>query len=411
MAPGDLADEAGLTVTSGVADFSQMHAAMRDYVDRGHLPMVMTLVMQGEQIIDLYGYGQMDHERHKPLQGDTIFRLYSNTKLVTAVAALQLVEQGRLDVDAPLAAYLPELADLRVYAGDPQADKDKVTSALDTVPCTHPPTVRELMSHSAGFVYGWEPTHPVDRAYHAAEIGRGHLTLADVVARLGRIPLAYQPGTGWQYSISSDVLARLVEVCSGQPFDRYLHAHIFEPLQMRDTDFHVPADRHDRFAVNYRPTNDGYEKADDPYQGVFSSPKAYLSGGGGLCGTLADYQRFTSMLLGQGRWGNEQIIGADTLKLLHENQLAPGTGVRFNTLPLNGIGFGLGAAVRVEASRSEPAASQGEYFWGGVAGTHAFIHPGLNMACLCFTQLLPGFLHPYTRAFRRQVYAALGQDT
>jgi CubicO group peptidase (beta-lactamase class C family) len=404
----DLAEQAGLTVNPSVADFSRMHAGMREYVDRRQLPMVMTLVMQGAEIIDLYAYGLRDHERQRPLQGDTIFRLYSNTKLITAVAALQLVERGLLDVDAPLAAYLPELAQLQVYAGNPEADHGKEVTELATEPCRHAPTVRELMSHSAGFVYGWEPAHPVDRAYHAAEIGRGHLSLADVVERLARIPLAYQPGTGWQYSIASDVLARLVEVCSGQSFDIYLQEHLFDPLAMRDTGFHVVPTKQDRFAANYRPADGGYEKADDPYEGVFSQPRAYLSGGGGLCGTLADYQHFTAMLLGRGTWRGERIIGADTLQLLHQNQLPPGTGVRFNTLPLNGIGFGLGAAVRVTASRSEPAASKGEYFWGGVAGTHAFVHPELNMACLCFTQLLPGFLHPFTRAFRRQVYAALG---
>jgi CubicO group peptidase (beta-lactamase class C family) len=382
-------------------DFAPMHAAMQRYIDAGRLAGVITAVMRDGEVIDFGCFGQMDIERAKPMQPDAIFRIYSNTKIVTSVAALQLWEGGRFSIDDPLHEYLPELRNVEVFAG---SDGKNVR----TEPCASAPTIRQLMSHSAGFVYGWDPTHPVDQAYVRADVNDSDSTLAQMVEKLGRIPLAYQPGTEWRYSVSTDVLARLVEVVSGKRFDTYLDDHIFQPLGMVDTGFFVPREKQDRFTTNYRPTPDGIEKADDPYNGQYSQPKAMLSGGGGLCGTIGDYIQFVGMLMNGGMWRGQRILQTSTIDVMRTNVLAPGVGVRFMQLQLPQTVFGLGVAIRTGVSEGEPSAVEGEFHWGGVAGTHSWISPKAKLAGLCFTQLLPGFLHPYSQEFRRLAYSGAG---
>jgi CubicO group peptidase (beta-lactamase class C family) len=374
---------------------------MQRYVDARRLPGIITAVMHDGDVIDFQTFGYLDVESERPICRDAIFRIYSNTKIVTSVAALMLLEQRQFGLDDPLHAYLPQLRDLEVYVGEGDG-------RLRTEPCNTPPTIRQLMSHSAGFVYGWDPTHPVDQAYVRLGVTSSTGTLADMVTRLSQIPLAYQPGSEWRYSVATDVLARLVEVVSGQRFDACLRHRIFEPLGMVDTDFHVPPEKQPRFMTNYRPGPDGLEKCDDPFDGQYSRPKPFLSGGGGLCGTVDDYLQFIGMLQAEGTWRGERLLRPETVRAIRTNVLGPGTPVRFNQMQLPHTGFGLGVAVRIAAAEGEPPATIGEYHWGGVAGTHSWVSPSAKLAGVCFTQLLPGFLHAYGHDFRRLAYRGAG---
>jgi CubicO group peptidase (beta-lactamase class C family) len=374
---------------------------MRRYVDAGQLGGIITAVQLGGETVDFETYGWMDVESRVRMRPDAIFRIYSNTKIVTSVAALILFEKGLFALDDPLHEYLPQLRDLMVY--ERQSDDQVITQ-----PCASPITIRHLMSHSAGFVYGWDPTHPVDQAYGRAGVTSDSQTLEEMVTKLATIPLAYQPGTEWRYSVSTDVLARLVEVVSGRRFDEFLAEQLFQPLGMVDTGFHVPAAKHDRFTTNYRPGPGGLEKCDDARFGQFSRPRAFLSGGGGLCSTMRDYLQFTGMLIHEGSWRGERILDRETVRAMRTNVLSAGVGVRFNQLQLPKTGFGLGVAVRLAPGAGEPRATIGEFHWGGIAGTHSWMAPAAGLAGLCFTQLLPGFLHPYSQEFRRLVYSAAG---
>jgi CubicO group peptidase (beta-lactamase class C family) len=387
----------------GTGDFAALDSAMQRYVDAGRLPGIITAVMRNGEVVDLRTFGYLDIETREPIRRDAIFRIYSNTKIITSVASLILLEEGRFELDDPVHAYLAELRDLAVYAGNEGGE-------VVTQPCRSPMTIRQLMSHSAGFVYGWDPGHPVDQAYVRLGITSSDSTLEQMVAKLAQIPLAYQPGTEWRYSVSTDVLARLVEVLSGQRFDHFLEQRIFSPLGMVDTGFHVPPQKQSRFMTNYRPTPHGIEKCDDPYSGQYSEPKRFLSGGGGLCGTIDDYLQFVGMLMGEGVWRGEQILKPETVRAMRTSVLPDGVGVRFNQLQLPNTGFGLGVAVRMAAVEGEPQAAVGEFHWGGVAGTHSWMSPRAKLAGVCFTQLLPGFLHPYSQEFRRLVYSGVGLD-
>jgi CubicO group peptidase (beta-lactamase class C family) len=390
-----------VTPTTTRLDFDRLDAPMQRYIDAGRLPGIITAVLQEGKLVDFRIYGYMDLETREPLIPDAIFRLYSNTKIISSVAALMLLEEGRFSLDDPLHAYLPALRDVRVFAG-----QDKGIVRTET--CASPMTIRQLMSHSAGFVYGWDPSHPVDQAYVRLNVSDSDSTLEQMVAKLGEIPLAYQPGTQWRYSVSTDVLGRLVEVVSGERFDSFLKQRLFGPLGMVDTDFDVAPEKQDRFTTNYRPTADGIEKADDPHTGQYSRPKTFLSGGGGLCGTIGDYLQFVGMLMGEGSWKGERILEPATVRTMRTNVLGPGIGVRFNQLQLPNTGFGLGVAVRMAVGEGEPQTAVGEFHWGGVAGTHSWMSPSANLAGVCFTQVLPGFMHPYSHEFRRLVYEAAG---
>jgi CubicO group peptidase (beta-lactamase class C family) len=220
-------------------------------------------------------------------------------------------------------------------------------------------TIRQLMSHSAGFVYGWDPSHPVDHAYRRAGVSSDSQTLEEMVTKLSVIPLAYQPGTEWRYSVSTIVLARLVEVVSGRRFDDFLAGELFEPLGMTDTAFHLPPEKQDRFTTNYRPGPSGLEKCDDSRVGQFSRPRAFLSGGGGLCSTMTDYLQFTGMLMQEGSWRGERLE-PETVRAMRTNVLPAGVGVRFDQLQVRRPD--LGSAWRSDrkparASHARPPAS------------------------------------------------------
>lgn len=380
---------------------------MKWYVDEEILSCCNTLIMQGTDVVDFRTFGYMDLESRRPLLPDAIFRMYSNSKIVTSVAAMMLFEEQRFALDDPVARYLPEFADIRVLRADAQ-------SIEDLEPARSPMSIRQILSHSAGLSYGFiEPESIIDKAYAAAGIaGAAHLdiNLEDLCGKLAGLPLVNQPGTQWRYSYATDVTARLVEVLSGQRFDEFLQARIFAPLGMVDTDFWVPEDKRDRFVTMYAPKNvfkpmqGGMVKADDPYDGWYTRQPRMLSGGGGLVSTVADYLAFLRMIVNDGEWNGARLLQPATVALMRTNQLAQGVGVNFPFWAMPDTVFGLGLAIKNAPAEGEPASAAGEYHWGGMAGTHSWMAPVAGITGLCMTQRMPGYWHPFSHDFKRLAY-------
>ena len=393
-------------------DFAPMHERMDFYVKQNILSCCATVVMQGREIIDYKTFGYMDIESKAPLRSDAIYRMYSSTKLVTSVALMMLYEERLFDLDDPLAKYMPQFDGLSVLKPDAQG-------AQDVDPAKQLILIRHIMSHSAGFSYGFiEPDSVIDRAYLQGGLNvltDSSIDLEEFCDRVARLPLAYEPGTSWRYSVATDVCARLVEVLSGQTFDEFLQQRIFAPLDMPDTGFWVPPEKTERFITQYAPTDffdpmkPGLVKADDPVNGQYNTLRPLLSGGGGLVSTVADYVNFLQMIVGGGARENVRLLKASTLKEMRKNQLAPGVHVAFPMWAMPGTTFGLGFALKETPQASEPASAQDEYHWGGMAGTHSWMAPNAGITGFCLTQRMPGFWHPFSHEFKAHAYAIAGQ--
>ncbi len=394
------------TITSDI-DFSPVHERMQEYVDTHVLSCFSSLVLDGQDVVDMQTCGYMDLESKRPLTIDAIYRMYSSTKLITSVAAMILYEEGQFGLNDPLDHYLPAFAKCNVLHPD-------ATHIDDVVPASSSITIRHLLSHTAGLTYGFlNPDSVLAQAYTKQRIGSPQDTLSEFVDKLGTLPLCFEPGTNWRYSVATDVVGRLIEVLSGQPFDTFLKTRIFEPLGMEDTDFYVPAEKHHRFTTMYapedplKPMQPALTKSDDPSNGQFSRPKPMLSGGGGLCSTLSDYLTFVRLLIGGGEWNGVRILKSETLELMRENQLPAGVGVHFPTWLMPNTVFGLGFALKTAPGKGEPDMAIDEYYWGGMAGTHSWMAPRARLAGICLTQRMPGFWHPFSHEFRRLTYAAV----
>ena len=404
-----------MQIESSDFDFTEIHAAMRKYVDDGILSCVSTIVMRGTDVLDYSLHGYMDTESKQPLREDAIYRMYSNTKIVTSVALMKLLEAGRFALDDPLSKYMPEFSDPQVLNADAESTADVEAASNEIL-------IRHILSHSAGLSYGFiEPESVIDRA----DLGGGVNVLADAsidleefAARVAKLPLAYQPGTDWRYSVATDICARLVEVLSGQKFDDYLKQEIFGPLEMVDTDFWVPPEKADRFITMYAPVDlfdpmkPGMTKADDPVGGQYNSQRALLSGGGGLVSTISDYMTFIRMIVNGGEIDGVRILQPSTLALMRTNQLADGVEVKFPMWNMPGTVFGLGFALQETLVADRHPAAQDEYHWGGMAGTHTWMAPhaadGQGIMGMCSTQRMPGFWHPFSHDFKRLTYKLVG---
>ena len=365
-------------------------------------------------------------EQEQPFTSDTLVRIYSMTKPVTAVAAMQLYERGCFQLDDPLAKYLPEFENVAVWRGG--------HSPLDaTVPAAQGPTIKQVMTHTAGFTYGFMQANVVDEAYREAdlEFPGAQGSLAEGIERLAQLPLLCQPGSEWNYSVASDVLGRLVEVWSGQSLTEYFQEAIFEPLGMTETGFHVPAGLEPRFASCYAPRSGktlggiaspstgassavtGYKLQDEAQTSPFLQPATLYSGGGGLVSTQQDYSRFCSMLLGDGALEDQRLLSPRTVRYLRSNQLPGNRDMAALGQPVwsetsyNGIGFGLGVAVVIDPIEAAIITNAGEYHWGGAASTFFWIDPAEDLYCIFLTQLIPSSTYPVRRELRTLVYQAL----
>ncbi len=342
--------------------------AMQGFVDDGLLSGAVTMASRDNKVVHYESVGYRDIEAQAPMTPDSIFRIYSMTKPVTGVALMILYEEGKFKLSDPVEKYIPEMKDLQVYAG---MNDD---GTMITEPGDHPMTIRELMSHTGGLTYGIFAQSEVDSAYVQAGLLSPLDTNAEFVAKLGQIPLKHQPGSRWEYSVSVDVQGYLAEVLSGQTFGEFLEERIFDPLQMVDTDFHVPEEKLNRFAQMYVYGPEGQLIPSEMFEGAdFTVDPVFESGGGGLLSTASDYMRFSQMLLNGGELDGVRILSPLTVELMRRDQTPQGM-----SGPMSGEGngtvFGLDFAIIVDPVEAE-SYSAGEYYWGGAAGTWFWIDP------------------------------------
>jgi CubicO group peptidase (beta-lactamase class C family) len=389
-----------------VSDFSAVRTAMQRYVDQEIIPGVSWAVLRGREVVDQQCVGFADREAKVELRSDHIFRAFSNTKIFVTCAIMLLVEEGRIGLDDPVETILPQLGNRKVL-------KAGATSLADAEPAASPITIRRLLTHTSGLSYGvFDPGSVLFKAYNEASVLNPLTPLTDMIDRLADLPLAYHPGTGWEYSVATDVLGRVVEVASGKPLDAFIKARILDPLGMVDTGFHVPEAEQGRLVALYNgadvlnPMKPGLTRADDlPYPQAYRRPLPRLSGGGGLVSTLPDMLALVQALLP----GSGQLLKPETLREMMTNQLPAGQTIRFATLgPIPGKGFGLGGAVTFAPTPLDPPNSTGEFQWGGLAGTHWWICPQANTAGVLMAQRYMGFWNPFFFEFKRLAYQAVG---
>jgi CubicO group peptidase (beta-lactamase class C family) len=408
-----VAVEVEVEVEAGEVGFDAGRLARIDrhfarYVEDRRLPGWLVLVSRHGRIVHLATCGRRDLEAGLPVETGTRFRIYSMTKPVTAVAAMQLYEQGAFALKDPVERFIPAFADLRVY-------RDGPASAPRTEPATRPVRIWHLLTHTAGLTYGFHHAHPVDELYRAAGfewVAPEGRDLADCCDLWAGMPLLFEPGSAWNYSVASDVLGRVVEVVSGQPLDRYFDEHIFGPLGMTDTGFWVEEAEAGELAALYVAGPDGPVRDDDLGGRALRRP-ACLAGGGGLVSTTADYHRFTQALLGGGELDGARILGSRTLAYMARNHLPGGADLEsfgrrlFSETTFDGVGYGLGFAVLLDPVANKVLSTPGELAWGGAASTFFWVDPAERLSAIFMTQLLPSTTYPLRSELRQLVYQAL----
>ncbi len=380
-APACQAQTAAPAVASKDAAFQELDSSMHALVDQGRLPGVVTYVSKGGKTLHYDIYGKSDLATGAPLKADTIFRIYSQTKPVTGVAMMMLYEEGKWGLDDPITKFLPELANLKVFKGIGPDGK------TITEPAKRPATMRELMSHQAGFAYGLQADNPVDKAYRDSGL-LGAPTTEAFLQKLATLPLYGQPGEQWKYSVAVDLQGAIVERISGKTLGQFMQERIFTPLGMTDTGFWVPAEKQGRLASLY--LINPADKKVVPAQGFMvldlSKPPAVASGGGGLVSTVADYAKFSQMLLNGGELGGKRLLKAETVALMRENHLSQASLAKQPLGP--GVGFGLDFATVMDPAQADTPAGKGSFSWGGAAGTWFWIDPANDLFVLGMVQVL-----------------------
>ncbi len=371
------------------------------YLDTGRLPHAAVLIGRGDEIAHLWTSGVAE---------DAIFRIASMTKPLTSIALMQLVEQGRLAISEPVAKYLPELKDVGVFV----AGGGNIPYV--TRPPATPIRVIDLLRHTAGFTYSFQERSPVDAGYRKSGLENwGKVDDATFLSELAKLPLEFDPGTCWNYSVATDVLGILVARISGQPLGDYFAEHITGPLGMTNTHFAVPADQAHRLpeCYTYDPANKMRQIDKAGAESSWAGKHVFHSGGGGLASTLADYHRFCRMLLNGGTLDDVTIIGRKTLDLMTANHLPGGGDLTqhskslFSEAEMAGIGFGLGFAINVDPAATMLTGSQGEFYWGGMFSTAFLVDPEEDLTMVFMTQLSPSSTYPIRRELRTMIYAAL----
>ncbi len=421
--------EAGTPESVGLSSeaLTRLDRVLRGFVDRGQIPGYQLQIARFGEVVHESVYGHLERETERPLRRDTIYRIYSMSKVVTGVATLVAYERGTFLLNDPVSKYLPSLASPLVM----EWDEDGATR---TVPARREITILDLLRHTSGISYSFMAPPPLGERYLDASITPGirgvpegsalgptgqddRATLADMVERLGRLPLIDQPGAGWHYGINMDVLGRLIEVTTGQPFPEFLAEHVFEPLGMRDSGFFVPRSEVDRFAASYLATPEGgMELADAPRTSEYLEPPAMPGGGGGLVASADDYMRLALMLANGGELEGRRLLGRKTVELMMSNQLPSS---EFGLRPIRGssgevyandaagVGFGLTGSVITEPALTGLPISKDTFGWGGAASTFFWVDPVEEIAVVFMTQLLISNTYPLRAHLLKGVNAAL----
>jgi CubicO group peptidase (beta-lactamase class C family) len=362
---------------------------MRRFVDERKIAGAVTLVARQGKVAHFEAAGLMDLEARRPMERDAIFRIASMTKPITVTAALMLFEEGQFLLDDPIADFLPEFGQTKVFVRE-------APHGVEVADLERPITIRHLLMHTSGLTYDFYPDDPVSRIYVQEQVFRSDEPLADKVRRVAMLPLVHQPGTAWTYGFSHDVLGRLVEVISGQSFDAFLRQRILDPLEMTDTGFFVPPQELSRLASVYTPDGRGGLRRDENQRDQ-SKPPAFLSGGGGLVSTAADYARFCQMLLNGGALGKTDLLGRKTVELMTANHWTGDTSPfppAARSVVLGGYSFGLGVRTLVDVAQSGVPSSVGEYGWAGAFSTYFWIDPREQLLGLLMVQLAPFNFRP-----------------
>ena len=403
--PRDLSYAAPAEVGLDPAGLAKVDAALRQLVDDGELAGVVSLVARHGRIAHQSVIGAKDLASGEPLAVDTMFRIFSMTKPVTGVAMMILHDRGLWRPEDPISRHLPEFKDVKVFAG-----LDAAGAPILEAPA-HPPTLGELLTHTAGFSYGFDPADPVDRLYQGAKVwGAGGL--AEMMTRLATVPLAYQPGSKWLYSLSMDVQGAIIEKLSGQSLPAFMDARIFAPLAMSDTAFHTPPAKRARLATLYRMSKTkGLVPLENPLMPDHDSPPPLASGGGGLISTLHDYARFAQMLLDGGEFDGRRIVSAEALKLQMSNHLGDamleeGFGVGHQQIR-PGFGYGWDGAVFTDPATAGIPVGEGTYQWDGAAGTWFWVDPTNDLIYVGMVQRLADDLPPLQAMTQTLMAAAI----
>lgn len=384
----------------------------RNYIDAGRFPGTQLTIFRRGEVVHRTSLGLADLERKAPVKDDTIFRIYSMTKPITTVAFMMLVEEGRVALDEPVHKYIPEWKNLGVYVGG-------IHPLFLTKPLSRPMMIIDLLRHTSGLTYAFQQRSNVDAAYREKDIGTvgQKLNLDEMIAALGTVPLEFSPGDAWNYSVSTDVIGYLVGKISGIPFEQFLSERIFKPLGMTDTFFQVPADKAHRFAACYQADGKGgMTLFDDPTTSAYLKQPVFISGGGGLCSTSADYLTFCRMLLNGGELNGTRFLGPKTIHLMTTNHLPGGRDLTelsksmFSEATYSGIGFGLGFSVTMSPALAMIPGTAGEYAWGGLATTSFWIDPAEELIAIFMTQVIPSSAYAVRRELRTMIYSAITQS-
>ena len=376
------------------AALNRLSKALEERIANGHIPGAVALIGRHGKIAYHQSFGRLDPASGAPMTANAIFRIYSMTKAIVSVAAMMLWEEGRFLLSDPIGKYIPAFNDVRV--GVISGGRYGWTDA------DSPITVQDLLRHTSGLTYEFRGDTPIHKAYAEAGVARLKQTNADQAEALAKLPLLHQPGTAWEYSRSTDVLGRLVEVISGQTLGAFLSERILAPLGMTDTGFHVPEEDQRRIAEPF--AKDPESQQDVALLDV-RRPAMFESGGGGLVSTATDYARFLAMLIGNGRLGEVRLLGRKTIELMTADHLGSGVPRSADLVP-PGHGFGLGFAVRTQPGLAPFPGSVGTYFWGGIAGTTFWVDPAERLFAVLMIQA-PLQRQHYRVLFRDLVYAAV----
>ena len=362
---------------------------MQRWVDDGKIPCALTMIAREGRLVHFEKFGTQDVATAKPVEFDTIFRIYSMTKPITSIAVMMLYEEGHFQLGTPISEFIPAFKNMQVYTEDGSA----------TVDTEREMTIKHLLTHTSGLIYGGDWDHPINERYRAADFYGGDL--AHMAKELGNIPLLHHPGDAWNYGMSTDVLGYLVEVVSGMPFEEFLKTRILNPLGMHDTAFSVPDEKADRYATLYEPAEDGGIQVLENAP-VASGPLSFFhSGGAGLLSTAADYLRFCQMLLNDGELDGARLLGTKTVELIQMNHISDD----WQPLERTGCGFGLGFAVVTNVADTHTLGSEGTYSWGGLASTTFWIDPVEDLIGILMTQLIGD--SPFHAQFRVLTYQAI----